>query len=64
MIDGTFELQISKEIVPDLETAKIDDLRTCDFIFSSFIEPQLVKPSFNKLFCMDLLLDLHQIIEL
>ena len=27
-------MQISNEIVPDLETAKDEDLRTSDFIFS------------------------------
>ena len=34
MIEGTFALQISNEIVPDFVTAKDDDLSTSDFIFS------------------------------
>ena len=32
IIEGIFELQISSDIVPDLDTAKIDFLRMCDLI--------------------------------
>ena len=45
IIEGTFALQISSETVPDFATAKVEDLRTSDFIFSSLIEPQFLKPS-------------------
>mgnify|MGYP001271090863 CR=1 FL=1 len=37
MIDGTFALQISRDTVPDFETAKIDFDRIWDLIFSSEI---------------------------
>ena len=37
MIDGTFALQISRETVPDLATAKIEFDNICDLIFSSDI---------------------------
>ena len=55
MIEGILALHISREIVPDLATAKIEHFKISDFIFSSEIDPQLVKPSFNNLFCVDLL---------
>ena len=37
IIEGTFALQISRETVPDFETAKIDLFSICLFIFSSEI---------------------------
>ena len=43
MIDGTLDLQISSETVPDLATANTDFLRVWDFIFSSLIISQLLK---------------------
>ena len=37
MIDGTFALQISKETVPDFETANTEFDKIWDLIFSSEI---------------------------
>ena len=45
-------LQISREMVPDLDTANIEHFKISDFIFSSDIDPQLVKPSVYNLFCI------------
>ena len=43
-------MHISNEIVPDLATANMDDLSIWDFIFSSAIAPQFLKPSLVKRF--------------
>ena len=37
MTDGTLDLQISRETVPDLATAKTDFPKVCDLILSSLI---------------------------
>ena len=37
IIEGTLALQISRETVPDLETAKVDLFSICFFMFSSEI---------------------------
>ena len=49
IIDGILALHISSEIVPDLAIANIEHFIISDFIFSSQIDPQLIKPSFNSL---------------
>ena len=49
-MEGIFELQISKEIVPDLATANTDDFNICDLIFSSAIAPQFFNPSSKSCF--------------
>ena len=54
IIEGTFALQISSETVPDFATAKVEDLRISDFIFSSNIEPQFLKPSWTNFSWIDL----------
>ena len=43
IIEGTLALQISRETVPDLETAKVDLFSICFFIFSSEITSTFFK---------------------
>jgi len=43
IIEGTLALQISRETVPDLETAKIDLFSICFFKFSSEITDTFFK---------------------
>ena len=42
-MEGTFALEISRETVPDFETAKIDLFSICFFIFSSEITSTFFK---------------------
>src|SRR6056300_588250 len=46
IIEGTFALQISRETVPDFETANIDLFNICFLIFSSEITSTLFKFNF------------------
>ena len=46
IIEGTFELEICSEMVPDLETAKIEFDKICDLIFSSDTTSILFKSVF------------------